>query len=86
MTQLNIPKHLETAFDEGFTYKDESNNIYKLYSHIIGDIIIKDGYIIACDPFLYNNDQPFSTKFPTGNFPIELAVAQIDDDERVAFA
>ena len=86
MTQHYIPKHLETAFDKGFTYKDESNNIYKLYTYIIGDIIIKDGYIVACDPFLYNNDLPFTKKFQTGNFPVELAVAQIDDDERVAFA
>ncbi len=86
MTQLNIPKHLETAYDKGFTYKDESNNIYKLYSHEIGNLKIVEGKIIACDPFLYNNDLPFATIFSTGSFPVELAIAQIDDDERVAFA
>jgi hypothetical protein len=86
MTQLYIPKHLETAFDKGFTYKGESGKNYGFYTHLIGNIIIKDGYIVACDPFIYNNDLPFSNKFPTGYFPVELAIAQIGDDERVAFA
>jgi hypothetical protein len=86
MTQLYIPEHLETAFEKDFSTKDEENNIYRLYSFQVGHLRIKDGRIVACDPFLYNNDKPFTTAFPTGTFPVQLAVAQIRDDERVAFA
>lgn len=86
MPEPYIPEHLELAFDHGFSFTDESNDVYKLYVYPIGKIILQDGYIIACDPYLYNNEQPFTTKFPIGNFPVELAVAQINDDERVAFA
>jgi hypothetical protein len=52
----------------------------------MGQLKIVDGKIIACDPFLYNNDLPFSTTFPVGHFPVQLAVAKIDTDERVAFS
>jgi len=86
MTQINIPKNLEAAYEKGFTCTDDSGNTYKLYTYEVGILKISEGFIIACDPFLYNNDQSFTTKFPTGNFPVELAVAQIDDDERIAFA
>ena len=86
MTKHYIPKHLETSFEDGFTWKDESDNIYPLYTHPIGDLKVSEGYIIACDPFLYNNDLPFTTKFPTGSFPVQLAVVQVGDDERVAFS
>lgn len=86
MIQLYIPKYLETGFSDGFIYKDEEDNVYNLYNHEIGNIRILDGNIIACDPFLFNNDLPFTTKFPIGTFPVQLSIAQINDDERVAFA
>lgn len=86
MTQFYIPKYLETSYDVGFTFEDESGIIYKFYSKEIGNLKIIKGSIVACDPFLYNNDLPFTTKFPLGDFPVQLAVAQIDDDERIAFS
>jgi len=86
MPQLYIPKHLENAYENGFTYKDEEDNFYRLYCYEIGNLNILEGSIIACDPFLFNNNLPFTTKFPTGSFPIQLAVAQTNDDERVAFS
>lgn len=86
MTKPFIPKYLELAYGIDFSYTDESNNAYQFYCKEIGQLSISDGHIIACDPFLYNHDLPFSSKFPIGNFPVQLAVAQIDDDERVAFS
>lgn len=86
MTQIYIPKYLEAAYNDGFTYRDESNNVYSLHSYEMGDLKISEGSIVACDPFLYNNNLPFTTKFPTGIFTVQLAVAQIENDERVAFA
>lgn len=54
MTQLHIPKHLETAYVNGFSYKDKGDNIYRLYSYEIGNLIASEGSIIACDPFLFS--------------------------------
>lgn len=86
MIQLYIPKHLETAYEKDFSTKDKENNVYRFYSFEVGDLKIKGGSIVACDPFLYNNDKPFSNIFPIGTFPVQLAVALVRDDERVAFA
>lgn len=85
MSASPIPKHLETAFTPGFSYTS-GEYLYSFYTKEIGPLLIKEGLIIACDPFLYNDDPPFTTQFPIGSFPVDLAVAQINDDERVAFA
>lgn len=85
MSSLFIPPFLETAFSEGFSYTSAGHD-YSFYKTEICSLQIKEGWIIACDPFLYNNDKPFTTQFPTGSFPVELAVARIGDDERVGFA
>jgi len=86
MTQPYISKFLEVAFDNGFTFTDESRNKYKFYTYEIGKLKLVDGKIIACDPFLYNRDLPFNTLFPVGDYPVQLAIAKIDTDERVAFS
>lgn len=86
MEQYRIPQFLEKSFGKGFSYTDDSGNKFTFYSYDIGNLKITDGRIIACDPFLYNHDLPFDTLFPLGNFPVQLAVAKIDDDERVGFA
>jgi hypothetical protein len=52
----------------------------------LGDINLPTGKIIACDAFILHNE-PFVAQFPTGQFPVELAVARLSNgDERVAFA
>jgi hypothetical protein len=86
MTEPLVPKFLESAFNAGFNYSGESNNNYRFYCWEMGDLQISDGKIVACDPFLYNHDLPFASTFPIGSFPVQLAIAQIDDDERVAFS
>lgn len=86
MTQPNIPEFLEAAFADGFSYTDEPGNEYKFFRQEIGELTVNEGLIIACDPFLYNRDPPFSALFPVGKFPVELAIAQNDDDGRVAFS
>ncbi len=80
-----IPAFLETSFSEGFTHASDGH-LYKFYAKEICKLQIKEGKIIACDPFLYNDDAPFTTEFPIGAFPVELSIAQINDDERVGFA
>ena len=86
MTQYTIPKYLEEAFEINFTFTDTTNNKYDFYVADIGKLKIVDGKIIACDPLLYNNDLPFTANFPVGHFPVQLAVAKINSDERVGFS
>lgn len=86
MEQYNTPKYLEEAFGKDFAFTDEMGNRYNLYSKEVGSLNAIDGKIITCDPFLFNNDIPFHTQFPIGQFPVELAIAKNDDDERVALS
>jgi hypothetical protein len=86
MEQYRIPQFLEKSFNDGFSYSDDTGNKYEFYSYSIGNLRVNNGRIIACDPFLYNHNPPFEKKFPIGNFPVQLAVAKINDDERVGFA
>lgn len=76
----------EKAFTNGFTWKDQENNAYNLQTTEIGKLNIIDGRVIACDPSFYTGDKPFDTVFPKGSFPVELAIAEINGDERVAYA
>lgn len=86
MANIFIPKHLEKAYEKGFSYRDDTNDVHRFYTQEIGYLKITEGNIIACDPFMYNDDLPFTVKFPTGSFPVQLAIAQVNDDERVGFA
>ena len=86
MTQYNIPKYLEKAFETNFSFADINNKNYDFYVADIGLLKIFEGKIIACDPLLCNNNLPFAAIFPIGQFPVQLAVAKINTDERVGFS
>jgi hypothetical protein len=86
MTQYTIPKYLEDAFEINFSFTDTTDNKYNFYIVDIGELKIVEGKIIACDPLLFNNDLPFTTIFPIGHFPVQLAVAKVNSDERVGFS
>lgn len=86
MTQYIIPKYLEEAFEINFSFTDQTNNKYDFYVADVGQLKIVHGKIIACDPLLYNDDLPFTAIFPVGQFPVQLAVAKINTDERVGFS
>lgn len=81
-----ISAYLEKAYQKGFSYINKEKEVHELYTKEIGLLKITEGKIIACDPFLYDQDLPFDTTFPKGSFPVQLAIAKIDMDERVAFA
>ena len=86
MAQPSIPRYLETAFETGFSFMHPENYQYDFYVATIGNIKINEGKIVACDPFFYVNDLPYKENFPLGEFPVQLAIAKINDDERVGFA
>jgi hypothetical protein len=86
MTESFILPFLESAFSKDFTFTDYVKQKLDFYVHDMGKLKVTDGKIIACDPFLYNEDPAFDATFPIGEFPVQLAIAKIKDDERVAFA
>jgi hypothetical protein len=80
------PLLLESAFVKGTT-QVVNNATINFYGVNIGKLKIPTGRIIACDPYLieeYGN--AFTQVFPTGEFPMQLAIAKFDNGEQLAFA
>lgn len=80
------PVLFETAFIKGTTQKGNVIPI-NLYGVTIGKIKIVSGHIIACDP-LHSDEYgiPFTQLFPTGEFPVQLSIAQTGEEDMIAFA
>ncbi len=79
------PEIYETAFFKNTVVKKDSIN-FKFYSVDIGNIQVESGKLIACDPIVMKDGIAFTQKFPIGQFPVQLAIAKRDSDERVAFS
>jgi Protein of unknown function (DUF4241) len=80
------PVLFETAFIKGTKEKINSATL-SLYGITIGKIKISSGRIIACDPLHVDEyGKPFTQLFPTGEFPVQLAITHLDGDESIAFA
>ena len=87
MVFLNAPAFLETAFTPGFTQKDADGDLLQFAMVDIGRLNIKDGRLYACDPLALYLEEAFDIEFPKGQYPVQLAVATINnDDERVGLA
>ena len=85
-TIVATPELFETAFIKGTTQKGNIAPI-NLYGITIGKIKIVSGHIIACDP-LHTDEYgiPYTQVFPTGEFPVQLSIAQTGEEDLIAFA
>ncbi|KZE40865.1 hypothetical protein AV540_03130 [Brevibacillus parabrevis] len=94
----HYPDFFESAFAEGFRTEQDGYE-YRLFRQDIGQLQIRTGKIVANDPLVMFETEPFTETFPTGSFPVQLAIAQVqhldqanspeeemDPDERVALA
>ena len=80
------PVVFEAAFINGTTLTTR-NTVFTSYGITIGKIKIISGRIISCDPLHIDEyGIPFTYNFPTGEFPVQLAIARLQDEETVAFA
>lgn len=79
------PIIFETAFFKG-TITNIDTLLTRLYTINIGDIQVESGKLIACDPIVMRDAKPFSANFPIGHFPVQLALANVNGDERIAFS
>ncbi|MDU0370016.1 DUF4241 domain-containing protein [Hymenobacter endophyticus] len=78
------PTAFETCFFPGAKIRQDSTTLRFSRSYL-GCLPISSGRIVATDP-VSMSQKPFTTAFPKGRFPVELAVAHFGNDERVAFA
>ena len=80
------PVLFEAAFIKGTTQQGKTATI-NLYGVTIGKIKIVSGHVIACDPLHIDEyGIPFTQAFPTGEFPVQLSIAEVGGEETIAFA
>lgn len=54
----------------------------------IGELVLISGKLVACDPLVNPNSEPFAISLTPGRYPVILSVAHIsrNNDSRVAYA
>jgi hypothetical protein len=76
------PEYLALALQDG----RRVNNMTLIHRHI-ADLALPTGQLVACDAMMVILEmEPFNMPLPRGTFPCVLSVAQLSDDQRVAFA
>ncbi len=81
---MNLPvsgEYLSSALCDGATV----GNV-KLEHRRVGDLVLPTGELVACDPLVCPEREPFELKVPVGRFPVILSIADLNGDQRVAFA
>jgi hypothetical protein len=79
------PALFETAFINGTTQEVNGATV-QLYGVTIGKIKIGSGRIVACDPLHIDEyGIPFTQPFPTGEFPVQLSIVKVGNEETIAF-
>ena len=79
------PILFETAFIKG-TKENLNDADLNLYGITIGKLKITSGKIIACDPLHIDEyGIPYTQVFPTGEFPVQLSIAELKGEETIAF-
>ncbi|MEM8984710.1 MAG: DUF4241 domain-containing protein [Pseudomonadota bacterium] len=78
-------EHVKLAFAEG-TVTEPSDIAMSFEVHELCSVRITSGHIVACDPLTAPGTAPFAQKVPAGEFPVRVAVANIKQDRRVAYA
>lgn len=79
-------EYLALAFADGRKLRKGSFGELTLVQNPIGALILPTGRLVACDPFVSPESEPFNLAVPTGKFPVALAIADYGRDQRVAFA
>lgn len=79
------PEIFSAAFAPG-TNVQQGNQRFTFTTLQLGDLIVGSGRIIACDEVMQSGAVPFTGQFPIGQFPVELALANSNNYESVAFA
>ena len=79
------PEIFCAAFTPGTTVK-QGDFRFAFSTLQLGELITESGRMVACDVVAQSDAIPFTQQFPVGKFPVELALANSDNYEYVAFA
>lgn len=82
---MAFPGIFEAAFSPD-TKAIQGDNSYFFYRQELGLLKCESGQIIACGPSKIHQAPPLDYCFPSGIFPVHLAIAKKDNDEKIAFA
>jgi len=96
MIKENVLDYFREAHKEDFIWLDSAAPFWdrKLKKYVLtfrpikaGSILISSGKIVACDPFVCLDEEPFEVNVGTGVFDVILSIASIEGmNQRVAFA
>jgi len=75
---------LDLAYGGG-SFRDRGQ-VVRFSTVDVGPLVLGSGAVAASDPFVEPEPAPFDRPVPAGSFPVTLALARYEDDERVAFA
>lgn len=57
------------------------------FVHPAGELVLSTGRIVACDPLVFPEAEPFTATVTPGTYAVMLAVANVSEtDQRIAFA
>ena len=69
-----FPKIFNYAFTSN--YKTKTKDLtYTFQNKTLGQLNLSSGKIIATDPILLNDSEPFTKRFPKGSFPVDISIA-----------
>lgn len=77
--------HTFRRFDDGDTVTALGYDIV-IRRRSAGRLELPTGELIACDPLKYLETEPFDVDIPPGDYPVILIVAELRDDDRIAYA
>src|SRR4051812_42169573 len=75
------PAIFETAYFDGTEVKVNDTVRLTFYTVGIGNVNLETGKVVACDPVMTYQQEPFITQFPIGQFPVQLAIAKVNDNQ-----
>jgi hypothetical protein len=76
---------LSQAFVEGRKVKHGQGEAVMTIKPV-GTLVMPTGRIVACDPLVSPEYEPFTLGVAPGRYPVLLSVAQLGTDQRVAYA
>ena len=74
-------------FEDGREVESADFGRVVLRPRAAGELVLTTGRVVACDPAVSPETEPFAVALPAGAHPVTLSVAHFDDgDQRVAGA
>ena len=57
-----------------------------IHTRTVGSLKVTSGKLVACDPIVHPTTEPFDIDLPVGEFPVQITIAELRDEARIAYA